>query len=170
MRGFKRLLIPATLVLLSLQEIPPASAADAGAILIYPASSFADAEFNTAHDMVTRLPGFVFIDTDTTQRGFAGSAGNVLINGVRPASKTDILSAVLDRIAISRVDRIEVIRGSAPGIDMQGQTVIANIDPQARRRHPCDRHPARHHVWRWPSRARRQCRIQRAAPATIAMI
>lgn len=127
MRGFKRLLIPATLVLLSLQEIPPASAADAGAILIYPASSFADAELNTAHDMVTRLPGFVFIDTDTTQRGFAASAGNVLIDGVRPASKTDILSAVLDRIAISRVDRIEVIRGSAPGIDMQGQTVIANI-------------------------------------------
>jgi hypothetical protein len=77
--------------------------------------------------MVTRLPGFVFIDTDTTKRGFASSAGNVLVNGIRPSSKTDTLSAVLDRIARARVERIEVIRGSAPGIDMQGQTIVANI-------------------------------------------
>jgi hypothetical protein len=106
---------------------PSAQAADEGAVLNYPVSYFTGMELNTAHDMVTRLPGFVFIDTDTTKRGYAGSAGNVLVNGVRPASKTDNLSAVLDRIALSRVDRIEVIRGGAPGIDMLGQTVVANI-------------------------------------------
>ena len=104
-----------------------ARAANEGAVLVYPASYFTGMELNTAYDMVTRLPGFVFIDTDTTKRGFAASAGNVLVDGVRPASKTDILSAVLDRIALSRVDRIEVIRGGAPGIDMQGQTVVANV-------------------------------------------
>ncbi len=108
-------------------ESGAARAADGGAVLVYPASSFAGVELNTAHDMVTRLPGFVFIDTDTTKRGFESSAGNVLVDGVRPSSKTDKLSAVLDRIAISRVDRIEVIRGGAPGIDMQGQTVVANV-------------------------------------------
>src|SRR6185437_15390643 len=91
--------------------IPTARAAEEGAALTYPASYFTGMELNTAHDMVTRLPGFVFIDTDTTKRGFAGSAGNVLVDGVRPASKTDTLSAVLDRIALSRVDHIEVIRG-----------------------------------------------------------
>src|SRR5579863_8813761 len=106
---------------------PSARAADEGAVLVYPASYFAGIELNTVRDMVTRVPGFVFIDTDTTKRGFAAASGNVLVNGVRPSSKTDLLSAVLDRIAISRVDRIEVIRGSAPGIDMQGQTVVANV-------------------------------------------
>jgi hypothetical protein len=108
-------------------ESRPAHAADEGAVLVYPVSYFAGIELNTVREMVTRVPGFVFIDTDTTKRGFAAAGGNVLINGVRPSSKTDQLSAVLDRIAISRVDRIEVIRGGAPGIDMQGQTVVANV-------------------------------------------
>ena len=108
-----------------------ARAADApagsGAMLVYPASYFASAQLNTAYDMVTRLPGFVFTDTNTQQRGYAGSMGNVFINGAPPASKTDVLSSVLTRISIADVDRIEVIRGGAPGIDMQGLTVIANV-------------------------------------------
>ena len=120
------LAVLATVMVFSLGT-PSAHAAEGGAVLVYPANYFAGMELNTAHDMVTRLPGFVFIDTDTTKRGFASSAGNVLINGVPPSSKTDTLSAVLDRIALSRVERIEVIRGSAPGIDMQGQTIVANV-------------------------------------------
>src|ERR1700723_458520 len=74
-----------------------AQAADApgGAMLVYPASYFASAQLNTAYDMVTRLPGFVFTDTNTQQRGYAGSMGNVFINGAPPASKTDVLSSVL---------------------------------------------------------------------------
>src|SRR5215475_393495 len=120
------LAVLATVAVLSLGT-PSAHAAEGGAVLVYPATYFAGMELNTAHDMVTRLPGFVFIDTDTTKRGFASSAGNVLINGVRPSSKTDTLSALLDRITRARVERIEVIRGSAPGIDMQGQTIVANI-------------------------------------------
>ena len=96
-------------------------------MLVYPASYFTGEQLNTAYDMVTRLPGFVFTDTNTQQRGFAGSMGNVFINGAPPSSKTDILSAVLARISISQVDRIEVIRGGAPGIDMQGLAVIANV-------------------------------------------
>ena len=116
--------------------------------------------------MVTRVPGFVFIDTDTTKRGFAAASGNVLVDGVRPSSKTDMLSAVLDRIPASRVDRIEVIRGGAPGIDMQGQTVVANVIlKQADETHViatlCG-----HDLWRWPSGAGRQCGDSMAAPAT----
>ena len=106
---------------------PSAHAADEGAVLVYPASYFDGIELNTVHDMITRVPGFVFIDTDTSKRGFGASSGNVLVDSVRPSSKTDTLSSVLDRIPRSRVDRIEIIRGSAPGIDMQGQTVVANV-------------------------------------------
>ncbi len=92
----------------------------------YPASFFADQHPNTALDMVSRLPGFVF-DDGASVRGFSGSGGNVLIDGQRPASKTDDLQSILTRLAASDVDHIDLIRGAAPGIDMQGKNVIANV-------------------------------------------
>ncbi len=79
-----------------------------------------------AGEMVARLPGFA-LDTGSDVRGYDGAAGNVLIDGQRPATKTDNLDEVLRRIPASTVARIDVIRGGAPGIDMQGKTVIANI-------------------------------------------
>jgi hypothetical protein len=109
---------------------PTASApapASAQAVTSYPASFFAAAQPNTAADMIDRLPGFVFDDGDSSVRGFAGAAGNVLIDGQRPTTKSDDLNAILRRIPASQVERIDVIRGGAPGIDMQGKTVIANV-------------------------------------------
>src|SRR6185437_2226979 len=44
-----------------------------------------------------------------------------------PTAKTDDLTTILQRIPAARVDHIDVIRGGAPGIDMQGQSVVANI-------------------------------------------
>jgi hypothetical protein len=105
----------------------PAAAETAGAgVTAYPAGFFAQAELSTAFDMIGRLPGFAFDDGDGA-RGFAGTAGNVLIDGSRPTAKTDDLEAILKRIPASRVARIDVIRGGAPGIDMQGKSVIANV-------------------------------------------
>ncbi|HUB86180.1 MAG TPA: TonB-dependent receptor [Rhizomicrobium sp.] len=95
-------------------------------VLVYQSSYFADQRPNTAWDMISRLPGFVFDDGDTA-RGFAGTAGNVLIDGQRPTSKTDDLQSILIRLPAADVERIEVIRGGEEGIDMQGKTVVANI-------------------------------------------
>lgn len=95
-------------------------------VLQYSATFFADARPNTAYDMVQRLPGFVF-DDGKSARGFAGTAGNVLIDGQRPTAKTDDLQSILQRIPAANVDHIDVIRGGAQGIDMQGQTVVANV-------------------------------------------
>jgi len=92
----------------------------------YPPSFFADSRPATAYDMITRLPGFAF-DNGQSARGFAGTAGNVLIDSARPTAKTDDLQSILQRIPAANVDHIEVIRGGAPGIDMQGQTVVANV-------------------------------------------
>ena len=80
----------------------------------------------TAMDMINRLPGFAF-DGGDGSRGFSGNSGNVLINGKRPTSKTDPLSSMLSRIVAGDVERIDVIHGSAPGIDMQGKPIVANI-------------------------------------------
>jgi hypothetical protein len=60
-------------------------------------------------------------------RGFAGAAGNVLIDGQRPTAKSDDLYSILRRIPAAQVERIDVIRGGAPGVDMQGKTVMANV-------------------------------------------
>lgn len=101
------------------------SGAEAG-VTSYPAAFFAAAQPNTAADMVARLPGFV-LDAGASVRGFSGAAGNVLIDGARPSSKSDSLSSVLGRIPAGQVERIDLIRGGAQGVDMQGKTVVANV-------------------------------------------
>ncbi|HVY90512.1 MAG TPA: TonB-dependent receptor [Hyphomonadaceae bacterium] len=102
------------------------AAATSEGVLSYTPADFADSRPNTAMDLINRLPGFSFDGGDQV-RGFAGAAGNVLIDGQRPTIKTDSLSDTLNRIPISQVERIDIIRGGAPGIDMQGRTVIANV-------------------------------------------
>jgi outer membrane receptor protein involved in Fe transport len=107
--------------------IPTATPTTSGSgVISYPAPYFADQRPNTAYDMITRLPGFAFDDGNAI-RGFAGTAGNVLIDGQRPTSKTDDLQSILKRLSASQVERIDVISGGAPGIDMQGKTVVANV-------------------------------------------
>jgi len=81
---------------------------------------------STAMDMITWLPGFTFEDT-RDMRGLGGSTGNVLIDGKPPTSKTDTLTSVLRRIPAEQVERVDLIVGGAPGIDMRGRSVIANV-------------------------------------------
>ncbi|MDP2380928.1 MAG: TonB-dependent receptor, partial [Pseudohongiella sp.] len=95
-------------------------------VLMYQPDFFASSNPATAQDMVSRIPGFNISNGDDV-RGFAGAGGNVLINGARPASKSDSVSSVLGRTVASRVSHIELIRGATPGIDMQGHSVVANV-------------------------------------------
>jgi outer membrane receptor protein involved in Fe transport len=115
----------ATILWVFLCIVPAWAGSDQG-ISTYPADFFTDSRPATAYDMVSRLPGFS-LDTGLSARGFAGTAGNVLVDGARPTAKTDDLSSILTRIPAASVDHIDVIHGGAPGIDMQGQTVVANV-------------------------------------------
>jgi len=101
------------------------ASADGQSVTSYPPSFFASVLPATAMDMIGRLPGFIF-DGGDGSRGLGG-AGNVLIDGRRPASKDDSLNQVLQRLSASSVLRIDVIRGGAPGVDMHGKTEIANV-------------------------------------------
>ena len=103
-----------------------AQAAPTQGVIAYPLEFFADSRPANAMEMVGRIPGFNF-DGGNNVRGYEGAAGNVLIDGQRPASKSDGLEDILRRLPASKVARIELIRGGAPGIDMQGKSVIANI-------------------------------------------
>lgn len=95
-------------------------------VLVFTPDFFASMQPNTALDMVERVPGFRADDGDGG-RGFEGAVGNTLINGARPASKNDAGSSALFRVPASQVERIELIRGGAPGVDMQGYSVVVNV-------------------------------------------
>ncbi|MCR5873335.1 TonB-dependent receptor [Phenylobacterium sp. J426] len=95
-------------------------------VISYPASFFEGQQASNAAEMLARVPGFN-LDTGDNVRGFEGAAGNVLIDGQRPASKSDNLEEILRRVPVSAVERIDIIRGGAPGIDMQGKSVLANV-------------------------------------------
>jgi len=95
-------------------------------VLVFTPDFFAAQRPNTALDMVDRVPGFT-ADDGSGARGFEGAVGNILINGNRPASKNDQGTDVLERTPADKVDRIELIRGGAPGIDMQGYSVVVNV-------------------------------------------
>ena len=106
-------------------QAPAAGVTDQG-VLVFTPDFFAAQQPNTALDMVERIPGFSVEDGDGS-RGFEGAVGNVLVNGARPASKNDRGSAVLSRTLARQVERIELVRGGAPGIDMQGYAVVVNV-------------------------------------------
>jgi len=99
---------------------------DQQGVLVFRPDFFAEQRPNTALDMVNRVPGFR-LDDGSGARGFEGAVGNILINGARPASKSDTGSAVLSRTLPAQVDRIELIRGGAPGVDMQGYSEVVNV-------------------------------------------
>jgi hypothetical protein len=92
----------------------------------FPASFFDQYTPQNAMDMIDRLPGFSF-DEGSNARGFGGTAGNVLIDGSRPTSKSLELDDALERIPAAQVERIEIIRGGVSGGEAAGQSVVANV-------------------------------------------
>jgi len=79
-----------------------------------------------ALDMINRLPGFSF-DKGSNERGFGGNAGNVLIDGTRPTSKSGGLREALTRIPADQVLRIEILRGGNSAGETGGQSIVANV-------------------------------------------
>jgi hypothetical protein len=94
---------------------------------IYGADFFKTYSPANALQMIQRLPGFQLDSGNSEVRGFAQAAGNVVINGQRPSSKSDNLDTVLSRIPASRVLRIELASGNAFGADYAGKAQVANV-------------------------------------------
>lgn len=113
------------------QETPPpppgaqAGATPAEGLQVFESAYFTAYNPVTAFDMASRVPGFE-IDDGESRRGFGATAGNVLVNGERPSSKT-IISDQLKRIPAGSVIRIELISGSSSGSDVRGQSQLLNV-------------------------------------------
>ena len=80
----------------------------------------------TALDMVKRIPGFS-ISEGEGRRGFGENAGNVLIDGDRPSTKSDDVWTMLSRIPASQVEYIELSEQAGADTETQGQGQVINI-------------------------------------------
>lgn len=102
-----------------------------GRTTVYDAAFFAQYAPRTALDIAQRVPGFQ-LDLGAAQngvdvRGFAGAAGNVVINGARPSSKAESLETTLARIPAKSVTKVEVGPGDLFGSDYAGKSQVLNI-------------------------------------------
>jgi outer membrane receptor protein involved in Fe transport len=79
-----------------------------------------------ALDMVQRIPGFS-IEGSEGRRGFGENAGNVLIDGDRPSTKSDDIFAVLSRIPASQVERIELTEQAGADGEARGKGQVVNV-------------------------------------------
>ena len=80
----------------------------------------------TALDMVRRIPGFS-IEAGEGRRGFGENAGNVLIDGDRPSTKSDDIFTLLGRIPASEVERIELTEQAGADAETQGKGQVVNV-------------------------------------------
>lgn len=94
---------------------------------VYEPEFFAPFAPTTALDMVRRVPGFSLEEGDADVRGFAGAAGNVVINGVRPSSKATTLETTLARIPADSVLRVELGPGDLFGAEYSGRSQVLNV-------------------------------------------
>lgn len=123
-----RSLVAGALSIVVLASEMTASAQTTGSgVRTFDVEFFSSFNVQTALEIVEQVPGFTFQDSDSSQRGFTGSAGNVLINTRRPRGKSDRLSDILRRIPVRNIERIELVRGGAPGYQTAGQAVVVNL-------------------------------------------
>ena len=93
----------------------------------YDAGFFAQYASRTALDIARRVPGFTLDLGNIDTRGFAGAAGNVVINGARPSSKAETLETTLARIPARSVLRVEVGPGDLYGAEYSGKNQVLNV-------------------------------------------
>lgn len=115
------------------EAISEASTEIIGRATVYRLAYFDRYSPTNALEIAQRVPGFQ-LDLGAAQngnapevRGFAGAAGNVVINGARPSSKSESLETLLRRIPAKRVDSVEVQPGDLYGSDYAGRSQVLNI-------------------------------------------
>ena len=120
------------------QDVPPANTGgvevrEGGAVLRYGPDYFTAQTAITARDLLRTIPGaaniippnFAFLNAD--KRGFGSEGDQVLINGKRQSGKSNNIAEELERIQASQVAYIDVIRGTAEGLDVRSEGLIVNI-------------------------------------------
>jgi hypothetical protein len=107
----------------------PASQPAAGATrtTAFDAAFFAQFAPRTALDIAQHVPGFALEIGNNDVRGFAGAAGNVVINGQRPSNKSETIDQTLSKIPADQIVRVEVGPGNLYGADYAGKSQVLNL-------------------------------------------
>lgn len=101
--------------------------------VIYDAAYFEQYRPVTLEEMIRNIPGGASIlgggrgPGGNNNRGFGASDQQVLIDGRRMSGKTNNMSTALARIQAAQVERIELIRGNAEGLDIRNEGTIYNV-------------------------------------------
>lgn len=104
-----------------------------GRKVTYEASYFEPYQSVTAADMLRWVPGGAELipsgpsGSSTEKRGFGSGGDQVLINGKRISGKSNDIGSALARIQATVVTRVEVIRGTTPGLDVRSEGTLVNI-------------------------------------------
>src|SRR5512139_1033801 len=106
---------------------PAASTAQSSQTVSYDAAFFAPQAPQTALEIARLVPGFTLDLGDQDVRGFAQAAGNVVINGARPSSKSETLTTILRNIPAGRVVRVEVGSGDLFGAEYSSKSQVLNV-------------------------------------------
>jgi len=101
--------------------------------VIYDAAYFAQYNPVTLADMIRNIPGGSSILSSSrgpggnNNRGFGASDVQVLLDGRRMSGKVNNMNTTLARIQASQVERVELIRGNAEGLDIRNDGIIYNV-------------------------------------------
>lgn len=98
--------------------------------IVYESGYFAQYNAVTLTDMIRNIPGGEVVlrrRGGHGGRGFGASDSQVLINGRRMSGKINNMSTALARIQVAQVERIELIRGNAEGLDIRNEGIIYNV-------------------------------------------
>ena len=110
-----------------------------GSIVTYEQDYFEKYSAITLLDMLLIIPGGKeIVDKNKNQRqgggadsqgdrGFGSGGDQILIGGKRLAGKSNSIDDNLSRISAEQVERIEIIRGAASGLDVQSQGLVINV-------------------------------------------
>ncbi len=108
----------------------PAPSEGAASRQVYTPADFARYAPKTAADMIQQVPGFQVRESEQL-RGLGQATGNVIFNGQRSSTKSDLLFTLLTRIPAANVERIEIVDGATldiPGLSGQVANIVYRAD------------------------------------------
>lgn len=119
---------------MGVSPLPATGQEQAGSTVIYDAAYFEQFTPVTLEDMFRTIPGgnqvlssLRFRGGADGNRGFGASDAPILIDGRRMSGKSNDMATTLARIQASQVERIELIRGNAEGLDIRSEGTLYNV-------------------------------------------
>ena len=98
---------------------------------IYDAIYFEQFNPVTLEDMFRNIPGGASVlgggGGNNNNRGFGSSDVQILIDGRRMSGKANNMTTNLARVQAAQVERIELLRGNAEGLDIRNEGIIYNV-------------------------------------------